>query len=212
MNNKGKVGCGCLIFILVVCMVGAGIFIHPFTLKLISNQFRYEDKIFQSDAIFVPRFPEDKNGELYTATFREFRAGNGKEIWVEDDKLLGMNISEMVLIMAKKSGIKDGVIKKIEIDGEGKTKAGKTREYIEKTRVKKVIVVVPEYAARRFHLVFGSPKDDEKVLFLIKPVSVSYFKKDKWWKEPVSRDVLLKEISLIGSYYFDKFKYGVKER
>lgn len=212
MNNKGRVGCGCLIFILVVCMVGAGIFMHPFTLKFIANQFRYEDKIFQSDVIFVPRFSEDKNGELYIATFSEFWAGNGKAIWVEDDKLLGMNISEMVLKMAKERGIKDGVIKKIEVDGEGKTKAGKIKEYIEKTGVKKVILVVPEYASRRFHLVFGSPKDDEKVLFLIKPVSVSYFKKDKWWKESVSRDILLKELSLIGSYYFDKFKYGVKER
>jgi len=212
MNNKGRVGCGCLIFILVVCMVGAGIFMHPLTLKFIANQFRYEDKIFQSDVIFVPRFSEDKNGESYIEAFREFRAGNGKAIWVEDDKLLGMNISEMVLKMAKDRGIKDGVIKKIEVDGEGKTKAGKTREYIEKTGVKKVIVVVPEYASRRFHMVFGSPKDDEKVLFLIKPVSVSYFKKDKWWKESVSRDIILKELSLIGSYYFDKFKYGVKER
>ncbi|MCX5808965.1 MAG: hypothetical protein NTX36_06285 [Proteobacteria bacterium] len=212
MNNKGRVGCGCLIFILVVCMVGAGIFMHPFTLKFIANQFRYEDKIFQSDVIFVPRFSEDKNGELYIATFSEFWAGNGKAIWVEDDKLLGMNISEMVLKMAKERGIKDGVIKKIEVDGEGKTKAGKIKEYIEKTGVKKVILVVPEYASRRFHLVFGSPKDDEKVLFLIKPVSVSYFKKDKWWKESVSRDILLKELSLIGSYYFDKFKCGVKER
>ena len=212
MNTKGKVGCGCLIFILVVCMVGAGIFMHPFTLKFITNQFRYEDKIFQSDAIFVPRFSEDKSGELYIAAFREFRAGNSKEIWVEDDKLLGMNISEMVLKMAKERGIKEGVIKKIEIDGEGKIKAGKAREYIEKTGAKKVIVVVPEYASRRFHLVFGSPKDDGKVLFLVKPVSVSYFKKDKWWKEPVSRDILLKELPLIGSYYFDKFKYGVKER
>jgi hypothetical protein len=193
-------------------MVGTGIFMHPFTLKFIANQFKYEDKIFQSDVIFVPRFSEDKNGELYIATFREFWAGNGKVIWVEDDKLLGMNISEMVLKMAKERDIKDGVIKKIEVDGEGKTKAGKTKEYIEKTGVKKVIVVVPEYASRRFHLVFGSPKDDEKVLFLIKPVSVSYFKKDKWWKEPVSRDILLKELSFIGSYYFDKFKYGVKER
>jgi len=118
MNNKGRVGCGCLIFILVVCMVGAGIFMHPFTLKFIANQFRYEDKIFQSDVIFVPRFSEDKNGESYIEAFREFRAGNGKAIWVEDDKLLGMNISEMVLKMAKERGIKDGVIKKIEIDGE----------------------------------------------------------------------------------------------
>lgn len=212
MNNKGRVGCGCLIFILVVCMVGAGIFMHPITLKFIANQFSYEDKIFQSDVIFVPRFLEDKNGEIYIATFREFWSGNGKAIWVEDDKLLEMSISEMVLKMAKERGIKDGVIKKVEIDGEGKTKAGKTKEYIKKTGVKKVIVMVPEYASRRFHMSFGSTENDGKVLFLIKSVSVSYFKKDKWWKEPVSRDIILKELFLIGSYYLDKFKYSIKER
>jgi len=212
MNNRGRAGCGCLIFILVACMVGAGIFMHPFTLKSIANQFRYEDKIFQSDTIFVPRFSEDKNGEIYTEAFREFWAGNGKAIWVEDDKLLGMNISEMVLKMAKERGIKDGVIKKIEVGSKGKIKTGNTKEYIEKAGVKKVIVIVPEYASRRFHLVFGSTKDDEKVLFLIKPVSVSYFNKDKWWKDALSRNILFNEFFLMCSYYFDKFKYGFKER
>jgi len=43
MNNKGKVGCGCLVFILVICMVLAGISMHPISLKFIGNQFRYED-------------------------------------------------------------------------------------------------------------------------------------------------------------------------
>jgi hypothetical protein len=210
MNNKGKIGCGCLVFVLVVCMVGAGIFMHPFTLKLIANQLKYGDKIFQSDVIFVPRFPEDKKGELYIEAFREFWSGNGKAIWVEDDKLLGMSISEMVLKMARERNIKDGVIKKIEVDGEGKTKAGKTREYIEKTGVKKVIVIVPEYASRRFHLIYGSSKDNDKVLFLIKPVNVSYFNKDKWWKETASRGIFLKELFSMGSYYSDKFKYGAK--
>lgn len=212
MNNKGKAGCGCLVFILVVCMVGAAIFMHPFTLKFIMNQFKYADKIFQSDVIFVPRFPEDKNGELYIEAFREFWSGNGKTIWVEDDKLLGMSISEMVLKMAQERNIKDGVIKKVEVSGEGKVKSEKIKEYIEKMGIKKVIVIVPEYASRRFHMIYGASKEDDKVLFLIKPVSVSYFNKDKWWKETLTRDLFLKELFSMGTYYSDKFKYGAKDK
>jgi len=212
MNNSGKIGCGCFVFILVVCMVIAGIFMHPFTLKLIMNQFKYGDKIFQSDVIFVPRFPEDKNGELYVEAFREYWNGNGKVIWVEDDNLLGMNISEIVLKMAKERNIKDGVIKKVDVVVEGKNKTGKIKDYIEKTGVKKVIVIVPEYASRRFHLAYSSSKEDVKVLFLIKPVNISYFNRDKWWKDSLSRDILFNELFLMGALYSDKFKYGEKDK
>lgn len=212
MNSKGKAGCGCLIFILVICMVAAGILIHPISLKFIANQFRYEDKIFQSDVIFVPRFSEDKNGEVYTEAFREFWAGNGREIWLEDDKVLGMNISEIVLKLARERGIKDGVIKKIVMNVEEKYKSEGIRRYIEKAGVKKVILIVPEYASRRFHLMYGSHRDDEKALFLVKPVNVSYFKKDKWWKDASSREALFNELFLMCSYYSNKFKYGTKEK
>jgi hypothetical protein len=210
MNNRGKAGCGCLIFILVACMITTGIFVHPFSLKTIGSQLRYEDKIFPSDAIFVPRFFEDKNGELYTEAFREYWAGNGKTIWIEDDKILGMSILDIVAKTAQTRGIKEGVLKKIAVEGEGKIKVNKTQEAFSKIGVKKVIILVPEYASRRFHLLYSSPKEGAQVVYLIKPVHVSYFKKDKWWKESMSRDMFLKEISYMASYFFERFKYGEK--
>jgi len=211
MKNKGKAGCGCLMFILVACMIIAGVLIHPFSLRTIGSQLRYEDKIFPSDAIFVPRFFEDKYGELYIEAFREYWAGNGKTIWIEDDKILGMSILDIVAKTAYTRGIKEGVLKKLEIEGEGKTKIDKTQDAFLKIGVKKVIILVPEYASRRFHLIYGSSKDDAKVVYLIKPVNMSYFKKDKWWKEPMSRDMFLKELSYMVSYYFERFKYGEKK-
>ncbi len=212
MNNRGRMGCGCLLFIVVVCMVVAGVFMHPFTLKLIMSQFKYGDKIFQSDVIFVPRFPEDKNGELYVDAFREYWNGNGKAIWVEDDRLLGMSVSEIVLKMAKERNIKEDVIKKIDAATDEKNRARKIKKTIEKTGVKKVIVIVPEYASRRFHLIYGSAKEDPKVLFLIKPVNISYFNKERWWRDSISRDILFNELFLLGSYYSYKFKYGDNDK
>ena len=57
---------------LIIIMVLTGALIHPISLSIIGNQFRYEDKIFTSDVIFVPRFPEDRNGELYVEAFRNY--------------------------------------------------------------------------------------------------------------------------------------------
>ena len=101
MSNKGIAGCGCLIVVLIIIMVLTGALIHPISLRFIGNQFRYEDKIFTSDVIFVPRFPEDRNGELYVEAFRDYSAGNGKLIFMEDDTILGTSIVELVNKMAK---------------------------------------------------------------------------------------------------------------
>jgi hypothetical protein len=211
MNNKGRAGCGCLIFILVVFMVITGILVHPFSLRTIGSQLIYEDKIFPSDAIFVPRFFEDKKGELYTEAFREYWAGNGKNIWIEDDKILGISILDIVAKTAHTRGIKEGVLKKLEMEGEGSIKVKKTQEAFSKIGLKKVIILVPEYASRRFHMFYSSSKNGGQVVYLIKPVNMSYFKKDKWWKEPMSRDMFLKELSYMISYYFERYKYGEKK-
>jgi hypothetical protein len=104
MGNKGKSGCGCLLFILVICMVLVGALMHPFTLKLIAKQMRHEDKIIPADIIFVPRFVEDKNGELYTDAFREYWAGNGKLIYVEEDKIFGVSIESLITKLATTKG------------------------------------------------------------------------------------------------------------
>jgi hypothetical protein len=212
MNHRGLAGCGCLIVILVIIMVLTGALIHPITLRFIGNQFRYEDKIFTSDVIFVPRFPEDKNGELYVEAFREYSAGNGKLIFVEDDTILGTSIVELVNRMAKTRNVKEEGVKKIVASGEGLINAQKIKEQIERQGVRKVIILVPEYASRRFHLMFDSSKVEGKTLYLIKPVNVTFFKKDKWWKESNSRGVLTNEVFAIGSYYLQRFKYGEKEK
>lgn len=212
MGERGKAGCGCLVFILIVIMVLTGVFMHPLTLKFLGNRFSYEDKISPSDAIFVPRFPEDKNGELYVEAFRDYWAGKGKVIWVEDDKIFGMSVIDMIHRMAKARNIKEDAVRKMEVGGEGQVKADRMRERFHQLRYKTIIVLVPEYASRRFRLLYDSSKDDGKTVFLVKPVSVSYFKKDSWWKNPRSRYAVYDEIAGIGSLYLQKFGYGKEEK
>lgn len=212
MNHKGLVGCGCLIVILVIIMVLTGALMHPITLRFIGNQFRYEDKIFTSDAIFVPRFPEDKHGELYVEAFREFAAGNGKMIFVEDDVILGTSIVELVNKMARARNVKEEGVKKLVTSGEGLINAQKIKEQLERQGLRKIIILVPEYASRRFHLMFDSSRTEGRVLYLIKPVHVTFFKKDKWWKESDSRGTLTNEVFAMGAYYLQRFKYGEKEK
>jgi len=212
MNHKGVAGCGCLIVVLIVIMVLTGVLIHPITLRFMGRQFHYEDKIFTSDAIFVPRFPEDRNGELYVESFRDYSAGNGKFILVEDDTILGTSVVELVSKMAKTRNVKEEGIRKIVVSGEGLIKAQRVKEQIERLGLRKVIIIVPGYASRRFHLMYGPSKTDGRTLYLIKPVPITFFKRDNWWKDSDSRGVLANEIFAIGSYYLQRFKYGEKEK
>ena len=195
MGTKGKSGCGCLIFILVICLICIGALMHPFSLKLLAKQMRYADTVSTADIIFVHRFAEDKNGELYTEAFREYWAGNGKMVYIEDDKILGMSLGEIIDRMAKTKGVKENIVKAIEVEGSGKEKVKKIKEKIQALGYRKVLVLVPEYASKRYHLFYGPSEKDGKVLYMIKPVEISYYKSDKWWKEPVSRSLLLKEYS-----------------
>jgi len=208
MGQHGKVGCGCLIFILIVCMVITGIFMHPLTLKIIGRQLRYEDKVVQADIIFVPRCIEDRNGELYTESFRGYWAGNGKTIFVEEDRILGVSLTELIQKMAKGRGIKESVVRGLETEGGEALRAAKVKEKFAGMGYKKIIIIVPEYASRRFHLLYGSSQGDAKVIYMIKPVTVSFFAMDKWWKESTSRLIVMKEFYNMGSYYLARFKYG----
>lgn len=210
-NEKGKAGCGCLIFVLIVCMVLAAMLIHPFSLKVLTGRLVYQDKIVSSEALFVPRFPEDKTGELYQEAFREFWAGNGKVIYVEDDQVLGVSVKEIVTKMAKQRGIKEDVIKKLEINAEGEVQAGNVKERFAQVGVKKVILVVPEYASRRYHLLYGSDGTHDNVIFFVKPVPMSYFKREKWWATESARTAIQRELYVLGTFYFNRFKYGAKE-
>ncbi|OPY60529.1 MAG: hypothetical protein A4E57_04437 [Syntrophorhabdaceae bacterium PtaU1.Bin034] len=71
--------------------------------------------------------------------------------------------------------------------------------------------MVPDYASRRYHLLYGSSDSEGAILFFVKPVSVSYFKTDKWWKNDVSRAMMAREFYRTGLFYANRFKYGGKE-
>jgi hypothetical protein len=211
LNKTGKAGCGCLLFVVIVCMVLAAMLVHPFSLKILTGRLVYQDKIVPSEALFVPRFPEDKTGELYQEAFREFWAGNGKVIYVEDDQVLGVSVKEIVAKMAKQRGIKEDVVKKVEIGAEGEAQPAKVKERFAQLGVKKVILVVPEYASRRYHLLYGSDETHDNVLFFVKPVTMSYFKREKWWATEPARTAVQRELYTLGTFYFNRFKYGAKE-
>ena len=193
--QKGKAGCGCLLFVLVLCMVAAGALVHPFSLKIIAGRFRHEDKIVPCDAIYVPRFVEDKDGELYAEAFREYWAGDGKVIWVENDRVFGFTVKDMVARMAKERGIKDAnVVRGVDAAGDDAEKARIARQLLAKHGVRKLIVIAPDYASKRYRMLYGDSAAGAPMTVLIKPVRVSYFKLDKWWRDDLSRSLMEKEI------------------
>jgi hypothetical protein len=208
----GRIGCGCLLLLLVISMVLAGALIHPFSLRLMADRFHYGDRIMPCDVIYVPRFTEDGNGEVYAEAFREYWAGNGKIIWIEDDRVFGFSMKDIVTRMAKERGIKDGAIKALELEGDDLAKAARTRTALAKQGVRKAVLVVPEYASRRFHAMYGSEGSapGDSVLFLIRPVKVSYFSADKWWRSDTSRSMIMREFYRFGAFYVDRYKYGDK--
>lgn len=209
-DNKGKAGCGCLVCVVVACMVLAALFVHPFSLRILTGRLVYQDKIVPSDALFVPRFAEDKTGELYQEAFREFWAGNGRAVYVEDDQVLGVSVKEIVAKMAKQRGIKEDMVKKLEVPADGALQAAAVKAGFARLGAKKVIIVVPEYASRRYHLLFGPDTAHDSVLFLVKPVTMTYFKREKWWATEAARTAMQRELYALGTFYFDRFKYGEK--
>ncbi len=208
--GKGRAGCGCLIFVLIACMILAGVLAHPFSLRIMAGRFRHEDKVVPCDAIFVPRIPEDKNGEVYIDAFREYWAGNGKAIWVEDDRLFGFSMKDIVGRMAKERGIKEGAVHAVAVEGDDAAKAQAARAALLKQGIKKIVLVVPGYASKRYQLLYGSAKGDDPMLVLVEPVSVSYFKADKWWSDDLSRTLMAREFYRTGLFYIKRFKHDEK--
>ena len=182
--------------LLVACIVTAGLAVHPFSLRMVGKWLRYEDKIVPGDLILVPRFPEDKDGELYVEAFKEFWAGNGKEIVIEEDRLLGLSLKELVQKMAKERGIKDGAIRAIEARGRSDVKAARIKAALLKNGARKIIVLAPSYGSQLLHQLYGSNDrpSDGSLMCLVKPVDVSYFKKDSWWKNHFSRSLAFREV------------------
>jgi len=202
MGSKGKAGCGCLLGILVTIMILVGVLFHPVSLKFMAKQFRYEDKIVPADAIFVPRFPEDRNGELYVQAFREYFDGNGKALYIEDDKVLGIDVSDLLSRMAKERGIKQGVIKPVHPGNDREKSTAVLKEKLRATGLKKVIVIVPGYVSRRYHYMYDSSRQEDAVLYMIKPVQVSYFRPDVWWRDDLSRSLMAREFYASLVYYY----------
>jgi len=211
-SDNGRAGCGCLLFLLVVCMVIAGALIHPVSLRFLGSRFRYADKIVPSDAVFVPRFEEDREGELYVEAFREYWAGEGKAIWVENDRVLGLTMREIVERMAKSRGIKEGAIKAVGTEGHRAGSPEYVKAVLGRQGIRKVVLVVPEYASRRYHLLYGSEGGEGKSpLFLVKPVQVPYFKMDKWWKSDLSRALMEHELYELGLLYANLIRPGARQ-
>ncbi len=208
MNNRGKTGCGCLLVILVAAMVAVGLFIHPMTLKFVGSQFTYADKLFPSDALFIPRFPEDVKGEIYIEAFREYQSGTGKTILLENDTMLGLSIADLVGRMAKNRGIKEGTIRTIELSGDDLTRTEKMAAAFQAMKLSKVVIIVPEYASKRYHLLLETTKRPGSVIILVHAVPTSYFKKDQWWKDRTSRSILIREAMNTGTLYLERFKHG----
>jgi hypothetical protein len=114
--------------------------------------------------------------------------------------------------MAKQRGVKEDIVKGMEIRLEEKASVPKVRERLARAGVRRAILIVPEYASERFHMLYSSGGQSDNILFLVKPVNVSYFKREKWWANEFSRAALQNELYGIGSFYFSRFKYGQSER
>jgi hypothetical protein len=194
-------------------MVLTAALMHPVSLRLIAGRFRYADRVVPCDAIFVPRFEEDKNGEIYMEAFREFWAGNGKVVWIENDRVFGFTMKEIVETMAKSRGIKENAIKALDVEGDGAAEPAKVKEMLARHGVRKVLIVVPAYASRRFHVLYGAENAEtgKEGLFLVKPVDVPYFKADKWWKSDVSRALMEHEVYELGLHYMHHFRGEKKQ-
>jgi hypothetical protein len=198
-----------LIFLLVLCMIITAACIHPISLRLFAGQLSYSDRIIAADIILVPRFSEDKNGELYTEAFREYWAGNGKSILVEEDKAFGFSMKDIVSKMAIERGVKENAIRAVSTKGSDKEKAAHIKEFIRKLNVKKVLMIAPSYSSRRLHYLYGSNETYSKkvMIYLVKSTDVSYFTKDNWWKSGPSRSIALKEFYRLGVLYFSRMTH-----
>jgi hypothetical protein len=210
-SSTGRSGCGCLIMVLVVFLVIAALMMHPLSLRILGDRLVYKDAIVTSDAILVPYFPEDRNGELFMDAFREFWAGNGKLILVEEQRVFGLSLAELVQRLATERGIKEPVVRKVEVGADSAGNPQRLKEKVSALHLRKVIIVVPEYASRRFHAAFNDSEGPGKSLYLIRPVTVSYFAGDKWWKNATSRTIAAKEVYLMASHFLSRFTGGSKK-
>jgi hypothetical protein len=205
-NEKGRIGCGCLIFVLVVIVVVSGVLAHPWSLRAVGGWLRSEDKIVPADAIFVPRFWEDREGEAYIEAFREYHEGNGKAIWIEDGPVLGSTVGDIVARMAKERRIKEDIVRKMELDGDTAAKARQAKGVFDRQGCRKVIIAVPDYASREFSLLYATHRFEGGTLFMIRPVKLRNVHLESWWKDDETRSMVMREFYGIARFCIDRFK------
>ncbi|MCS7281323.1 MAG: hypothetical protein NZ583_06830 [Desulfobacterota bacterium] len=204
-RERGRIGCGCLFMLLIVVLVVLAVLFHPLSLKFVGKQLLYADKANSSDIAFVPCFREDKNGEVYKAAIEELKKGSVKAIWIEEYTLLDTSVTQLIKGMAKSKGIKGDLIKGVRLDGKEKEKSKSLIEMCKKAGIKKVMILVPEYASRRYKVLYGE-SGTKGPLFFVNPVKVTFFNVEKWWRETLSRELVIREYAAIGSLYFDELK------
>lgn len=207
----GRAGCGCLIFALIVLMIFVGILMHPASLRFLARLLIYSDRTQFSDVTFVPKTEEDHGGEIYLYAFEELRNGNSKSLLVEEFSFIDVKISELLVKVAKERGLKNGPISGIKLEGDLKSKAKALKDFCKKRGIKKVTVLVPDYSSRKYAIIFRDLQSNE-INFLIKPVSISIFNRERWWKDASSRILFFREISEILCVEKDKVKETVLRR
>lgn len=211
-SSAGRAGCGCLIIVLVVFLVAIALMMHPFSLRMLGDRLVYRDSMVTSDAILIPYFPEDKNGEIIMDAFREFWAGNGKVILVEEQRVFGLSLTELVRKLANERGIKEPVVRKVEVEADAAGDPARLKAKVSALRLKKVIVVVPDYASRRYHAAFDDSEGPGKSIYLIRPVTMSYFTRERWWRNAATRSIVAGEIYGTFSQYVSRFTSGKDKR
>lgn len=204
MNDSGKTGCGCLIVVLVIIMVIAGLSFHPVSLRSFTKFLRYEDIATTADAVFVPRFGEDTKDELYRDAFREYFAGNGRIIYIQNDMRYGKDISVILGEMARERGVKENIVRIIDPGNADDTVQAVIKGKLKAAGLKKIIVIVPEYASRRYHMIYS--RETAGVLYMIKPIKVSYFQNERWWRDDLSRGIMAREAYNLALYGFALFR------
>ncbi len=87
--------------------------------------------------------------------------------------------------MAQARGVKENVVKTVNPGETDENRPSVIKKKLKAAGLKKVIVIVPEYASRRYHMIYS--RDTAGTLYMIKPLKVSYFPSDRWWRDDLSR-------------------------
>ena len=204
--NKGRAGCGCLLFA-ARRLHGRRGCAHPSFLVqglAAASATRTDRAVRRRFRAAVRR--KTRTGRSTREAFREYWAGNGKAIWVENDRVLGLTMKEIVARMAKARGIKEGAIK-----------AWTSRKATRRSRLPRRSRRSQNRGSRRWSSwcpitprrdstcsTSRGRKGEGPLLFLVKPVEVSYFKTDKWWKDDLSRALMGQNLR-VGLLYGNRF-------